>query len=75
MVVVLPAPFGPRNPRISPRSTLKLTSLTAVNGAVLLGEVLHLDHSGMPPYLSGRCLVVTGAEWHPRSPDRPRAKL
>ena len=30
MVVVLPAPFGPRNPRISPFSTLKLTSLTAL---------------------------------------------
>src|SRR5262249_46631967 len=31
IVVVLPAPFGPRNPRISPRSTRKLTSSTAVS--------------------------------------------
>ena len=30
MVVVFPAPFGPRKPRISPRSTRKLTSSTAV---------------------------------------------
>src|SRR5688572_21314405 len=29
MVVVLPAPFGPINPKISPRSTSKLTSSTA----------------------------------------------
>jgi hypothetical protein len=30
MVVVLPAPFGPRNPTHSPASTVKLTSRTAV---------------------------------------------
>src|SRR3954453_18991784 len=30
MVVVLPAPLGPRNAKISPRSTLKLTLSTAV---------------------------------------------
>jgi hypothetical protein len=30
IVVVLPAPFGPRKPRISPRSTRKLTSSTAM---------------------------------------------
>src|SRR5512146_894555 len=30
MVVVFPAPLGPRKPRISPRSTRKLTSSTAV---------------------------------------------
>ena len=27
--VVLPAPFGPNNPKISPSATLKLTSFTA----------------------------------------------
>src|SRR5438046_1879452 len=32
MVVVLPAPFGPRKPRISPFSTRKEMSSTAVNG-------------------------------------------
>ena len=31
IVVVFPAPFGPRKPTISPRSTLKQTSLTAMN--------------------------------------------
>jgi hypothetical protein len=30
MVVVLPAPFGPNNPKIRPFSTSKLTSLTAL---------------------------------------------
>src|SRR5258705_5055733 len=30
IVVVLPAPFGPRNPRISPRFNSMLTLLTAV---------------------------------------------
>ena len=30
MVVVLPAPFGPRKPRISPFSTRKLMPSTAV---------------------------------------------
>src|SRR5215813_394669 len=30
IVVVFPAPFGPRKPRISPGSTRKLTSSTAV---------------------------------------------
>src|SRR5688572_13032174 len=31
MVVVLPAPFGPRKPKISPVLTSKLTAFTAVN--------------------------------------------
>ena len=30
IVVVLPQPFGPRNPKISPRSMVKLTRSTAV---------------------------------------------
>ncbi len=30
MVVVLPAPFGPKNPNISPFSTVKLMLSTAV---------------------------------------------
>ena len=33
MVVDLPAPFGPRNPMISPFGTVKLMSLTAVTPA------------------------------------------
>src|ERR1035438_5157875 len=31
MVVVLPAPFSPRRPKISPLRTTKLTSFTATN--------------------------------------------
>jgi hypothetical protein len=30
MVVVLPAPFGPKKPKVSPSPTEKLISLTAV---------------------------------------------
>src|SRR5512145_110299 len=30
MVVDLPAPFGPRKPKISPRRTVRLTRLTAI---------------------------------------------
>ena len=31
MVVVLPAPLGPMNPKISPRPTLRVRRSTAVN--------------------------------------------
>ena len=30
MVVVLPAPFGPRNPKMMPRGTVKVRSSTTV---------------------------------------------
>jgi len=43
MVVVLPAPFGPRKPRISPLST-RNDVVDRGDAAVLLGEVLNLDH-------------------------------
>ncbi len=33
MVVVLPAPFGPRRPNTSPRSTMNVTPSTAFTGA------------------------------------------
>jgi hypothetical protein len=33
IVVDLPAPFGPKNPMISPRGTVKLMSLTAFTPA------------------------------------------
>ena len=33
IVVVLPAPFGPRSPKTSPRSTVKETPSTAFTGA------------------------------------------
>lgn len=36
IVVVLPAPFGPSNPKISPQAAEKLTSPTATKGSALL---------------------------------------
>ena len=39
IVVVLPAPLGPRNPQIAPRGTVNVE----ITRAVQLGEVLHLD--------------------------------
>ena len=45
IVVVLPAPFGPRNPWISPGATSRLTPSTAREGAEGLDEVLDEDHS------------------------------
>src|SRR5688500_9324206 len=44
MVVVLPAPFGPRNPKISPDCTLKLTAFTAVKSPNVLDSPSTLIH-------------------------------
>ena len=41
MVVDLPAPFGPRKPSTSPRSTVNETSLTASFGPESLRQVLN----------------------------------
>ena len=40
MVVVLPEPFGPSRPKISPSSISKLKWSNAMNG-VMLSEILH----------------------------------
>jgi hypothetical protein len=40
MSVDLPEPFGPKNPNISPLSTEKLTSLTALNSPNFLVSLL-----------------------------------
>src|SRR5690349_3204464 len=51
MVVVLPAPFGPRKPKTSPACTSKLTPLTAVN-------------ADLPwPYCLTRSLTSTTGGW------------
>ena len=52
MVVVLPAPLGPRKPRIS---TLHAEAdvVHSGDGAVTFAEVLNLDHV----YLSSSCLA------------------
>ena len=47
MVVVLPAPLGPRKAKISPSATSKETSLTAVKVAEGFDEVLDTDHGEM----------------------------
>ncbi len=44
IVVVLPAPFGPRNPTISPGRALKLRSWMAGKRSVELGQAFDVDH-------------------------------
>ena len=44
MVVVLPAPFGPRKPVTRPGRTVKLSPSTAVTGPNRLRSWLDLDH-------------------------------
>ena len=44
IVVVFPEPLGPRNPTISPRFTVKLMFLDGQEAAVVLGQLLCLDH-------------------------------
>ena len=43
IVELLPAPFGPRNPNASPRSTSKSMPSTAVNVAEALGQAVGDD--------------------------------
>ncbi len=44
MVVVLPAPLGPRNPNISPRATVRSRGFDGGELAVAAREPLQLDH-------------------------------
>src|SRR5262245_30621508 len=48
MVVVLPAPLGPRKPTISPRSTSKLTRSMAKTGPKYLDRFWTLIMPGVP---------------------------
>ena len=50
-MVVLPAPFGPRKPRISPFSTRKRDPVHGRRAAVPLREALDLDHAVSSPRL------------------------
>ena len=43
MVVVLPAPFGPRNPKTSPVATSRSIAAHRFDRAVLHAEVVNLD--------------------------------
>ena len=45
MVVVLPAPLGPRKPTISPRSTWKLMWSTASTGPKYFVRFVDFDHA------------------------------
>ena len=44
IVVVLPAPFGPRKPTSRPGRAVKLRAVEGDDVAVALGEVLDLEH-------------------------------
>ena len=44
IVVLLPAPLGPRKPTISPRCTSNETPLSAVDARVTLRQVFYFDH-------------------------------
>ena len=46
-MVVFPAPFGPRKPRISPSLDAEADIVDGGNAAVPLGEVLDLDHRSL----------------------------
>ena len=49
VVVVLPAPFGPRSAKTSPRSTWTIDPPTGFDVAVGLAQAVHLDRRGRPP--------------------------
>ena len=75
IVVVLPAPFGPRKPKISPRSTVKDTPLTAVErGEIKAGDALYqqliqelagLDEKSLVDDLQRTRLLID-----PQTPDK-----
>src|SRR2546425_7118493 len=48
-VVVFPAPLGPRNPKTSPSSTLRVTPIDGGQVTKLLGEVHSLNQTVIPP--------------------------
>jgi hypothetical protein len=49
IVVVFPAPLGPRNPKIAPRGTVNVR----ITRAMRLGQVLHLDRQPVSPKVPG----------------------
>src|SRR5690606_11964528 len=86
IVVVFPAPFGPRNPTTSPRRTSKLTPSTAVNAPKRFvtdsTEIIPLPppRPGAPGKGTGggeggvvelACLRPRGVEKPPRASHRP----
>src|SRR5699024_8728003 len=83
MVVVLPAPFSPRNAKIEPFSTSKLREFTAVLSPYFFTRSLTLRIAVMIPSteLSGKvihefptALKVLPPGVHTKFPDRPSAQ-
>ena len=62
MVVVLPEPFGPRNPKISPRCSSKETPFTTRRPPNVLTSS-HASRAGLAGELDGR-LGVSNANYH-----------
>jgi len=58
--VLLPAPFGPSRPKISPSATLKLTLLTAFKIAVALADVLDSDGNRPCGAVAVRRILIDG---------------
>src|SRR5207245_10816321 len=73
MVVVLPAPLGPRKPWISPGSTERLTPSTAVRGPyVLTCDSTAIMRSGGLRPASGRAVAAGDRELgRPQAAGRP----
>src|SRR3954469_24368780 len=73
IVVVLPAPFGPRKPWISPGSTDRLTPSTAVNGPYFLTSVsTAIMASGrLRPAVGGAVALGNGQLHRPEVLGRP----
>ncbi len=61
MVVVLPLPFGPRNPKISPRRTRMETLFTTCLSPKVLVQALHVD--GVLGIGGCRHCSVTSSGW------------
>src|SRR5215468_2198504 len=65
MVVVLPAPFGPRKPWISPGATERLTPSTAVKAPYFLtSDSTAIIRSGGPPPAVGLAVPLGDGQLH-----------
>ena len=78
MVVVLPAPFGPRKPRISPGAARERDVLDRGEVAVPLAQVRDFDHVSELDAATGaeiraRYLAIGSVEVKIRAMPRPRA--
>ncbi len=65
MVVVLPAPLGPRSPKQMPSGTAKETPSTAVTAGILFDQIVDFED---------RCAFGHGISW-PDAPHTPRLRL